>query len=232
MKNDYNIKRLSRLTAMMTLIQSKKIVTAKFLSEKFNVSTRTIYRDIRALEQADIPILTEDGKGFSIMEGYKIPPVMFSENEAIAIITLEQIVAKMYDESLRKEFLSVVDKIKVVLRVYNKQKAELISERIYIGKNFENITKSIYLIHLQNALVNQNCVKIFYTADDGKESIRIIEPFSFYHNPEENWLMAAFCRLRNDFRIFRIDRITKINILDEKFLSHKISMKQFVEQYL
>lgn len=232
MKNDYNLKRLSRLTAILTLIQSKNIITAKFLSEKFNVSTRTIYRDIRALENAGIPILTEEGKGFSMMDGYKIPPIMFSENEAIAVITLEQIVAKMYDQSLRKEFTSAVDKIKAVLRVYNRQKAEILSQRIYIGKNFEQITKSNFLIDLQNALVNQNCVKIFYKANDGMETERIIEPFSFYHNPEENWLMAAFCRLRNDFRIFRIDRITKINILNEKFISHKISMKQFVEQYL
>ena len=84
--NDNDIKRLSRLTAILTQLQTKRILTSTTLAEKFGVSIRTIYRDIKALEQAGIPILTEDGKGYSLMEGYRIPPVMFTENEANAII--------------------------------------------------------------------------------------------------------------------------------------------------
>ncbi|MEL7062687.1 MAG: HTH domain-containing protein, partial [Bacteroidota bacterium] len=77
--------RLSRLTAILTQLQSKRLVTAKALAERHNVSIRTIYRDIRTLEQSGIPIVTEEGKGYSIMEGYHLPPVVFTEDEANAL---------------------------------------------------------------------------------------------------------------------------------------------------
>ncbi|MDQ1097615.1 MULTISPECIES: helix-turn-helix transcriptional regulator [Chryseobacterium] len=232
MNDNHTIKRLPRLTAILNHLQSNKVITAGSLSKKFNVSIRTIYRDIRSLEESGVPVITEEGKGFSLMDGYRIPPVMFTEKEALSLITLEQIVLKMYDESLKKEFISSVEKIKAVLRLYSKEKSEIISQRLYIGKNFENIIKSSCLVDLEGALVNRLCVRIFYKALDETMSERIVEPFSFYHNPEENWLMAAFCRLRSDFRIFRIDRIESFTVLDEVFPPHKISMKQFVEKYL
>src|SRR3954468_11148463 len=90
--NDNVTKRFTRLTAILTQLQTKRLITSTSLAEKFGVSIRTIYRDIKALEQAGVPILTEDGKGYSLMEGYKIPPVMFTENEANALITVEQLV--------------------------------------------------------------------------------------------------------------------------------------------
>jgi predicted DNA-binding transcriptional regulator YafY len=77
--NDTNTKILSRLAAILTQLQTKRILSSTILAEKFGVSVRTIYRDIRALEQAGVPISTEDGKGYSLMEGYRIPPVMFTE---------------------------------------------------------------------------------------------------------------------------------------------------------
>ena len=97
--NDNDTKRLSRLTAILTQLQTKRLLTSTTLAEKFGVSVRTIYRDIRALEQAGVPILTEDGKGYTLPEGYKIPPVMFTENEANALITAEQLVLKNRDSS-------------------------------------------------------------------------------------------------------------------------------------
>lgn len=69
--NENDTKRLSRLTAILTQLQTKRLLTAPVLANKFSVSVRTIYRDIRALEQAGVPILTEDGKGYSLMEGYR-----------------------------------------------------------------------------------------------------------------------------------------------------------------
>src|SRR5580698_372269 len=103
MKDNY-IKRISRLVAILTELQTRRILTSTFLAEKFGVSVRTIYRDVKALEQAGVPILTEDGKGYSLMEGYRIPPVMFTENEANALITVEQLVLKNRDSSLIKEY--------------------------------------------------------------------------------------------------------------------------------
>ena len=86
---DNDIKRLTRLTSILTQLQSKRLVTATKLAGKFGVSVRTIYRDIRALESAGIPIITEEGKGFSLMDGYRLPPIMLTETEANALITAE-----------------------------------------------------------------------------------------------------------------------------------------------
>ena len=102
--NDNDTKRLSRLTAILTLLQTKRLLTATELAKKFSVSIRTIYRDIKALEQAGVPILTEDGKGNTVMEGYRIPPIMFTENQANALILAEQLVLKNKDASFIKDY--------------------------------------------------------------------------------------------------------------------------------
>src|ERR1700748_527364 len=109
---DNELKRLSRLTAILIQLQSSKLTTASNLAKKFDVSVRTIYRDIKALEQAGVPILTEEGKGYFLMDGYKVPPVMFTESEANALITAEQLVLKNKDASFVKEYSEAICKIK------------------------------------------------------------------------------------------------------------------------
>ena len=94
--------RLSRLTAILIQLQTKRIVTASKLANKFNVSKRTIYRDIKALEQSGVPVLTEEGKGYTLMDGYKIPPIMFTEKQANALILAEQLVLNSKDASFCK----------------------------------------------------------------------------------------------------------------------------------
>ena len=130
--------RLVRLTAILTQLQSKRIVTAKDVAEKHNVSIRTVYRDIRTLEKSGIPIVTEEGKGYSIMKGYKLPPVMFTQGEANAIITAEQLIRKNKDQSLIEHYENAVTKIKSVLNYNQKEKAELLTSRIQVRNNREN----------------------------------------------------------------------------------------------
>ena len=134
--NDNDTKRLARLTAILTQLQTKRIITSSTLAAKFGVSVRTIYRDIKVLEQAGVPILTEDGKGYSLMEGYKVPPIMFSESEANALITVEQLILKNKDTSLVKEYTEAINKIKAVLRYSTKEKVELLSKRIAVSPAF------------------------------------------------------------------------------------------------
>src|SRR5690606_13797274 len=101
---DPQIKRISRLTAILTQLQSKRLLTATELADKFSVSVRTIYRDIRTLEQAGVPIVTEDGKGYTLMEHYRLSPVALTETEANALITAEQLVLKNKDTSFIKAY--------------------------------------------------------------------------------------------------------------------------------
>lgn len=222
-------KRLSRLTAILTQLQTKRLVTATLLAEKFQVSVRTIYRDIRALEQSGVPILTEEGKGYSLLEGYRLPPVSFTETEANALITAEQLVLKNKDASFVKEYSAAIDKIKSVLRHNTKENVNLLSSRIAIGQNYNLDRTSNYLSSLQLALTNFEVTKIVYQKPDSEEtSTRAIEPFAIF-NTKENWLLVAYCRLRQSFRVFRLDRIKKLEILPEKFEPHKMTLQEYFE---
>ncbi|MBW3466628.1 helix-turn-helix transcriptional regulator [Arthrospiribacter ruber] len=224
-----NIKRLSRLTTILTQLQTKRILTASELADKFSVSIRTIYRDIKALEQAGVPILTEEGKGYSLMEGYRIPPVMFTESEANALITAEQLIIKNKDVSFVKEYSEAINKIKSVLRNNTKEKANLLSRRILFRYNTDNNQTSNFLSTLQLALTNFNCCEIEYLSKEKSEiTKRIIEPFALY-NTQENWVLVAFCHLRKDFRAFRLDSIKNLKILNIQFKPHKITLQEYFE---
>lgn len=227
--SDTNTKRLSRLTAILTQLQTKRLLTASQLAEKFLISKRTIYRDIKALEQAGVPILTEEGKGYSLMEGYRIPPVMFTESEANALITAEQLILKNKDAFFVKEYSEAIDKIRSVLRNTTKDKANLLSDRTVFRQNADNDRTSNYLSTLQLALTNFNLVKIRYHSPDTNQTTeRTIEPFALY-STQENWLLIAFCLLRKDFRAFRLDRIQNLNTLNEQFEPHKMTLQEYFE---
>lgn len=229
MNDNNDTKRLSRLTAILTILQTKRLLTASELANKFSVSNRTIYRDIKALEQAGVPILTEEGKGYSLMEGYRIPPVMFTESEANALITAEQLILKNKDASFVKEYSEAISKIKSVLRSNTKDKANLLSDRTVFRQNADNKQTSNYLSTLQLALTNFNLVKIkYHSPDTNKTTERTIEPFAIY-STQENWLLIAFCLLRNDFRAFRLDRIQNLTTLNEQFEPHKMTLQEYFE---
>ena len=224
---DNDTKRLSRLTSILIQLQTKRLITATSLADKFGVSIRTIYRDIRALEQSGVPILTEDGKGYSLMEGYKIPPVTFTESEANALITAEQLVLKNKDTSFIKDYTEAISKVKSVLRQSIKDNANLLSDRIAVSQNNSYGRTSNYLAALQLALTNFNLTTIEYQKLDTNEtSKRSVEPFALL-STQENWLLVAWCRLRKAFRIFRLDRIKSLQIQSEKFEPHKMTLKEY-----
>lgn len=227
---DNDTKRLSRLTAILTQLQTKRHLTASELANKFSVSIRTIYRDIKALEQAGVPILTEDGKGYTLMAGYRIPPVMFTENQANALILAEQLVLKNKDASFVKEFSEAIDKIKAVLGHPIKEKANLLAERTRFSQNINSERNSNNLSDLQFALTNVYLTRIEYLNEAGKTTSRLIEPFALL-STQENWLLVAWCRLRTGFRFFRLDRIKKLHVLTEKFVPHKMTLQEYSDRY-
>jgi predicted DNA-binding transcriptional regulator YafY len=223
-------KRLSRLTAILTQFQTKRLITATSLAEKFGVSVRTIYRDIKALEQAGVPILTEDGKGYTLMEGYRIPPVMFTENQANALILAEQLVLNNKDASFIKDYIEAIDKIKAVFRQSVKDKANLLAERTRFNQNINRERNSDNLSDLQFALTNFLVARIDYSNESNQITCRLIEPFALL-STQENWLLVAWCRLRNEFRYFRLDRIIRLETLTEKFSPHKLTLQEYFDKY-
>ncbi len=228
--NDNETSRLSRLTAILLQLQSRRLVTATSLAAKFDVSVRTIYRDIRALEQSGVPIITEEGKGYSLMEGYRIPPVTFSEREANALITAEQFVLKNKDASFIQDYTDAITKIKSVLRESTKDGANLLSDRIAIDQNSSYDRTSNQLSPIQLAITNFNLIKLNYQkADTDKVSERFVEPFALL-TVNENWLLLAYCRLRKEFRFFRLDRIKGLQVQNDRFEPHNMTLKEYFDK--
>lgn len=108
--------RFDRITAILVQLQSKKIVTAQEIADRFEISLRTVYRDIRSLEEAGVPISSEAGVGYSMMEGYRLPPIIFSKEEALSFVTAEKLMNRFSDYSINKDYQSALFKVKAVLR--------------------------------------------------------------------------------------------------------------------
>jgi len=223
--------RISRLTAIITQLQSKRLITARYLAEKHNVSLRTIYRDIKTLEKSGIPIITEEGKGYSLMEGYQLPPVLFTEDEANALITAEQLVLRNEDQSFSENYSNAIVKIRSVLKHSDKEKADFLADRIYFKENDTSEKSSSYLMQIQSSITNFQLLDIEYLSLSDQLSKRQIEPFAVYSN-KGKWLLIAFCKLRNDFRAFRIDLIQQLTPLNKTFTPHQLTLEQYFDQYI
>src|SRR5437870_10711526 len=107
--------RVDRLMAMVLRLQSRRVVRAEDIAAHFEISVRTVYRDIAALGEAGVPIMAEAGIGYSLVKGYHLPPVMFTTEEASALSTGGQLVEHLTDASLRRQMESALLKIRSVL---------------------------------------------------------------------------------------------------------------------
>lgn len=223
------VNRLSRLTAVLIQLQTRRIVTATELSQKFQVSKRTIYRDIKALESAGVPVVTEEGKGYTLMEGYKVPPVMFTEKQANALILAEQLVLRNKDASFVQDYSEAIDKIKSILNYTVKDKANVLAERTQYDQVKNQERSSSNLSDIQYALTNHLLVKIEYRNKEESESTRMIEPFALLNS--DNWYLIAWCRLRKEFRFFRLDRILAIELQTETFEPHQMTLQEYFDKY-
>ncbi|OUR95594.1 DNA-binding transcriptional regulator [Flavobacteriales bacterium 34_180_T64] len=220
---------LSRLISILTLLRAKRLLTASELSNKFEVSIRTIYRDIRKLEDAGIPVTTVEGKGYSLMEGYAVSPVQFTEKQANALITAQLLVHQTNDTSFAEDFNEALTKIKSVFRTSIQEKSELLASKIYVfDTNYENISSDA-LSEIQLAITHFNYVEINYRkAVDSAITNRKIEPYALF-STKHKWILISWCYLRDDYRAFRLDRIQNFKILDEKFMDRKFNLQSYFQ---
>ncbi len=222
-------KRLSRLSAILTMLQSKRLLTATAIAQKFSISIRTVYRDIRALEQSGIPICTEEGKGYSLMQGFTLPPVMFTETEANALITAAHLVANNSDQSFIKNHTDAITKIKAVLKFTTKDKAALLSERMQLRRYDKADTSSNNLSAIQLAITHFDILSIQYTSlTDNAITRRRIAPLGIYMT-RENWVLIAWCYLRSSYRAFRIDQVNQLQPTGEKHEMHDFNLQDYFE---
>ena len=208
--------RIDRLFGILLLLQTKKYVSAEKIADQFQISVRTVYRDIKALLEQGIPISFEQPKGYYIVQGYFLPPVSFNSEEANALLIMERLVAGFTDQSIATHYNTALNKVKAVLKHSQKEKLEFLNNNIKLQLPESIKNEFDHLSPLQNAISAQSIIEIAYTNYNAESSKREVEPIGllFY---AFNWHLIAWCHLRNEYRDFRVSRIVHVRNLDLPF---------------
>jgi len=225
------VNRIDRLHAILTHLQSKKRVTAQEIADRFSISLRTVYRDVKALDESGVPVIGEAGTGYTVMEGYRLPPVMFTQEEASALLLGSKLAEQFTDGSVKKHFSAALFKIKAVLRGPDKEYVESLTDSIEILSR-RPVTEEIsrhYLSLFQQAIVHKKVVDIKYQSPMREETTkRNVEPIGLLYYSSA-WHLIAWCRLRNDYRDFRLSRMLNVSLGEEQF---DASTHPSVQEYL
>ena len=214
--------RIDRLTAILIHLQTKRVVKADEIANRFGMSLRTVYRDVKALMEAGVPIGSEAGKGYFIVDGFHLPPVMFTQDEASSMLLAGKLVDKMADKSVREAFDSALHKIKSVLSETEKDHLENLDSHIevFLRSRYEHKDKADFpdhfLTEIQRAIGQRNVLRMDYVSVEDAVTQRDIEPIGiFYYSLA--WHLIGWCRLRNGYRNFRSDRIKSLVSTGETF---------------
>jgi len=211
--------RIDRLVATVILLQSKRLIRAEDIAEHFGTSVRTVYRDIAALCEAGVPVAGEAGVGYSLVAGYTLPPVMFTEEEASAMVIGGEFVRQMSDEALHKHIRSALVKIRAVLPSEKKEYVQRLQESIAVFTRpaaYQSELREDVMTTLQRAIVHRTVLHLDYANRDGSSSSRDVEPLNLIYYGS-NWHLIAYCRLRKEIRDFRADRIHTLQPRRETF---------------
>lgn len=230
--------RLDRLTAILIQLQTKRVVKAEEISKRFEISLRTVYRDVKSLMEAGVPIGSEAGKGYFIVDGFHLPPVMFTQDEASAMMLAGKLVDKMADKSVRNAFESSLHKIKSVLNEAEKDHLENLDSHVevFLRSRYEHRDKKEFPDHfltdIQRAIARHEVLKLDYTNAENEVSQREVEPVGIYYY-SLSWHLIAWCRLRNEYRDFRSDRIRSLTNTGKTFeLRSKLSLEEYFKSQL
>lgn len=219
--------RTDRLMNIMLHIQSKKHVTAQFLADEFNLSIRTIYRDIKALEEIGIPIFHEKNKGYTIIEGYFLPPLHFTIEEVNSLVLLQSLANKFTDDITIQNTSSALKKIQAILKYPHWKKNMSFSSKVEVYSPNKNSNNHLYKI--QNSITNKEVIHISYVDTKGIETERKIEPIGIIFYTEQ-WHVVAWCKLREAYRDFKIDKIISLKLTGLSFeKNHTYTIQDYMK---
>lgn len=223
--------RIDRLTAILIHLQTKRVVKAQELATRFGISLRTVYRDVRALEEAGVPIGAEAGIGY-FLENYHLPPVMFTNAEASALVFGAKLMDKLVDASLREPFQSALYKLKSVLKRDEKEHLDDLESQVAVLGRFQSAPVADPLLNqIQRATVQQRVLQIDYgTSYAATITQRDVEPIGMIYYGT-GWHLIAYCRLRHDYRDFRTDRIRQLTETGDTFSrQNRLSLQTYLDQ--
>lgn len=220
------MKRLERLTALLSYLQSRSFTKVADIEQKFAVSERTVFRDIRALEEAGVPVTFEKDKGYFVADRHFLPPLALTLEEAKSLIFVEQLAKKYTDAPTFTQFSSALEKIKNKLKNYQLADIEYLQSQVSAYISEDDTPR--YLSVSEQACARKQVLKIAYQDSEGNQTQRVIEPIgmTFY---SQNWHLIAFCRLRNAYRDFSLARIVRLHTTSEKFSREHLTLNEYIK---
>ena len=208
-----------RLKLMLLLQKPGEKLTVEEIAKKFGVSRRTIFRDFNALQEINVPVTWDKYAGYGMMKGYKIPPLMFSEKELATIIVGLNFVKTQIDSGLSEDAEGVELKIKNVLPIELKDFMNSLSHKTVIDpfQKYGGIKRDGGDWYTLSSAISQELrVEFVYESGKGEQKIRKVDPYILVYF-EDHWNMIGRSHLRGEERNFRLDRMSEVKILNEKF---------------
>lgn len=209
------MRRADRLMRIVHFVRGERqAVTAERIAEEFEISTRTVYRDISDLMTSGTPITGEAGVGYMIDKSYYLPPIAFDGEELEAISLGINMVRQWTDEAFAKKADRAFERIRAVLPA-NLQ-GELQQITTYAREVEKPLPWTVSFSELRECIRNRRVIRITYTDGADQGSIRTLRPLALvFFSPV--WLLAAWCEKRENFRHFRLDRIGALDVSDRVF---------------
>lgn len=221
--------RFDRVTTILVQLHAKRAVLGTTLAAQFEVSLRTIYRDLRTLEAAGVPIQVEAGVGYSLADGYRLAPATFTRPEATALLTAEKLAARLTDGPTAQAIQAAMTKLRAVLRHPDRDYLDQLSPYLHILRSQRAATSLLGTSEVHQKLLDPivlgRVVRLHYQAGSGAATVREVEPLGLYLG--QHWHVVAFCRLRQEFRDFRLDRLTGLQVLVETFSPRPERLAQY-----
>lgn len=208
------MRRADRLFQIVQHLRGGRLVTAKKLADKLEVSERTIYRDIADLQSTGVPIDGEAGVGYIMREGFDLPPLMFSRDEIVALVAGARLVKAWGGATLARAAEEALIKIEAVLP--DAERARLHSTEIHAPTFLLPDSVRANLDVVERAAESKNVIRFAYVDAEDRTTSRSIRPLGLWFWGGR-WLFVGWCLLREDFRMFRVDRVRDVETLPETF---------------
>ena len=220
------MRRADRLFQIVQNLRGGRLVTARMLAERLEVSERTIYRDIADLQSTGVPIDGEAGVGYLMREGYDLPPLMFTRDEIVALVAGARMVRAFGGAQMARAAEEALVKIGAVLP--GQEKLRLSRTEIHMPDWVVDDASRRSIDLLERAIDERDVLRLAYTDEAGQTSARDVRPLGLWFWGKV-WTLVAWCELRHDFSAFRIDRIAAIERTGKVFKPER--GKQLVDYY-
>ncbi|WP_020396242.1 helix-turn-helix transcriptional regulator [Thiolinea disciformis] len=208
------MRRADRLFQLVQILRNKRLVTARELAERLEVSERTIYRDMQDLSLSGVPLEGEAGVGYRLRYSLDIPPLMFSSAEIEALVVGARMLRAWGGTELGQSAQSVLDKVYAVIP--EELRHQLLTSHLFVPRSGERTDLSQTLDIVRGAISQHRYIELYYERRDGELSQRKVKPLGLFFWGQV-WTLASWCELRNGFRSFRLDRILKIQVETDVF---------------